>query len=82
MLAPVTVIAIYAIVWWLCLFVVLPFGVSNQVDTGDIHPGSEPGAPTTPRWLQRVLYTTLLSIPVTALVLWALSSPLLQEYWS
>jgi hypothetical protein len=35
-----------------------------------------------PKWRRRVLYTTLLSIPVTALLMWALSSPLLQEYWS
>ncbi len=82
MLAPATVIAIYFIVWWVCLFIVLPFGVRNQVDTGEIVPGSEPGAPIAPRWWQRVLYTTLLSVPVTALFLWALSNPWLQQYWS
>ena len=73
MLAPATFIAIYVIVWWVCLFIVLPFGVRNQVDTGEIVPGTEPGAPVSPRWWRRVLYTTLLSIPMTAL--W------LQEYW-
>ena len=82
MLAPATFIAIYGIVWWVCLFIVLPFGVRNQVDTGEIVPGSEPGAPVAPRWWQRVLYTTLLSIPMTGLLMWALSSPWLQEYWS
>jgi predicted secreted protein len=82
MLSPATFIAIYGIVWWVCLFIVLPFGVRNQVDAGEIVKGSEPGAPTTPRWWRRVLHTTLLSIPVTALLLWALSNPVLQEYWS
>lgn len=81
MLAPATFIAIYVIVWWVCLFIVLPFGVRNQVDTGEIVPGTEPGAPVAPRWWRRVLYTTLLSIPMTALLLWALSNPWLQEYW-
>jgi predicted secreted protein len=82
MIAPATFIAIYFIVWWLCLFLVLPFGVRNQVDAGEVVPGSEPGAPVAPRWWRRVLYTTLLSIPVTLLLLWALSSPWLREYWS
>jgi len=82
MLAPATFIAIYAIVWWICLFIVLPFGVRNQVDTGEVTPGTDPGAPVAPRWWKRVLYTTLLSIPMTALLMWALSSPWLQEYWS
>jgi predicted secreted protein len=82
MLAPATFVAIYAIVWWVCLFIVLPFGVRNQVDAGEVVPGSEPGAPVAPRWWKRVLYTTLLSIPMTVLLMWALSSPWLQEYWS
>ncbi len=82
MLAPATFIAIYTIVWWVCLFIVLPFGVHNQVDAGTVVKGTDPGAPVAPRWWRRMILTTLLSIPVTALVLWALSSPLLQEYWS
>ena len=82
MIAPATFIAIYAIVWWLCLFIVLPFGVRNQIDAGEIVPGTEPGAPIAPRWWQRVLYTTLLSVPVTVLLMWALSTPWLQDYWS
>ena len=23
------------VVWWICLFIVLPFGVRNQVDAGE-----------------------------------------------
>jgi len=82
MLAPATFIAIYAIVWWVCLFIVLPFGVRNQMDTGEYVQGTERGAPLQPMWWKRVLWTTLLSIPVTALLLWGLSAGWLQRYWS
>ena len=82
MIAPATFIAIYAIVWWICLFIVLPFGVRNQVDAGVVVRGTEPGAPIAPRWWKRVLYTTLLSVPMTAILMWAISTPWLQEYWS
>lgn len=82
MLQPVTIVAIYAIVWWLCLFLVLPFGVQNQADAGEIVRGSEPGAPVAPMWWRRFAITTLVSIPVTALLMWGLSNPTLQQYWS
>ena len=81
MIAPATFVANYFVVLWVCLFLVLPFGVHNQVDAGQIVPGSDPGAPVRPMWLWRVLWTTLLSIPVTALLLWAVSADWLQEYW-
>jgi predicted secreted protein len=54
-------IAIFFIIWWLCLFVVLPFGVKSQHETQEIVPGSDPGAPHKPMLLRRVLATTLLA---------------------
>jgi len=52
------------------------------VDSGSYIQGTERGAPEHPMWWRRVLWTTLLSVPVTAILLWALSNPLLQRYWS
>ena len=40
----ITILAIYFIVWWICLFLVLPFRVRNQVDVGEHVPGTERGA--------------------------------------
>jgi predicted secreted protein len=59
-------IAIFFVVWWLCLFVVLPFGVTSQHETDDIAPGSEPGAPSQPFLFRRVLATTALAAVVFA----------------
>jgi len=76
-----TYFAIYFVVWWLCLFVVLPFGVRNQVDAGEYVEGTERGAPVINRMWRTIIWTTLLSVPFTALLLWGLSSPWLREYW-
>ncbi len=54
-------LAIYFILWWLCLFVVLPFGVQGQHETGEVEPGTEPGAPVRPLLLRKVIATTVLS---------------------
>ncbi|MEQ1902376.1 MAG: DUF1467 family protein [Devosia sp.] len=82
MIQPVTIFAIYAVVWAISLFLVLPFGVRNQVDAGQIVHGTEPGAPVAPRLWRRLAVTTLVAAVLTGLLLWGLSNPLLQKYWS
>ena len=57
-------IAIYFIVWWLVLFVVLPFGVRTQDDAGAIVPGTPGSAPLAHRMLRTVLITTAVSAVV------------------
>ena len=55
-------IAIYFIIWWLCLFVVLPFGVRSQAEAGEVAEGSDPGAPAMPRIGRKLLVTTALAV--------------------
>ena len=73
--------AIFFVVWWLCLFVVLPFRVRNQVDDGEWVEGTERGAPAVLRLWPKLLITTALAAVVTGLLLWGLSNPFLREYW-
>lgn len=76
-----TYFAIFFVVWWLCLFLVLPFKVRNQVDEGSYIQGTERGAPAILRLWPKLLITTLLALVVTGLLLWGLSAEWLQEYW-
>jgi predicted secreted protein len=57
-------IAMFATIWWILLFAVLPFGVQSQHETAEIVPGSDPGAPVAPRLLAKALWTTAISIVV------------------
>jgi predicted secreted protein len=77
-----TYIAIYFVVWWMCLFLVLPFGARTQADEGAYIQGTDPGAPAKPQIWRKLLWTTILSIPFTALLMWLLSSEWLIRYWS
>lgn len=62
-------IAIYFIVWWVCLFVVLPFGVRNAHEAGEVvEQGNEAGAPVQHRLGQKVIATTILATIVFALI--------------
>ena len=47
-------IAIYFIVWWVTLFVVLPWGVRNPHESGEpVAEGHDPGAPVNPQLLRK-----------------------------
>lgn len=62
----VSSIAIYFVIWWLCLFVVLPFGVKSQHEMNDVTLGTEHGAPHEPYILRRVIATTILASVIFA----------------
>jgi predicted secreted protein len=63
-----TSLAIYFIIWWLVLFAVLPFGIRSQVESGEIVPGSDPGAPSLPKLLSKMIWTTVVSVVVFSLL--------------
>jgi hypothetical protein len=44
-----TALAIYFVLWWVVLFVTLPFGVRSQHEDGEGAPGTDPGAPVMAR---------------------------------
>jgi len=56
-----TLIAIYFLIWWVTLFAILPWGVRNQEESGDITPGTDPGAPATHRVWQKLGWTTVVA---------------------
>jgi predicted secreted protein len=52
--------ALYFVVWWTLLFVVLPFRARDD-GSQPIVPGQDLGAPPLPQMRRKVLWTTLLS---------------------
>lgn len=54
-------LAVYFVVWWVVLFVTLPFGVKSQHETGEGAAGTDPGAPILARMRAKMLWTTIIS---------------------
>ena len=62
-------IAIYFVIWWTCLFAVLPWGVRNVHEAGEkLGEGHDAGAPINPMLGRKVLATTILATIVYGLV--------------
>ena len=59
--------AVFLIIWWLVLFVTLPFGVRGQAEEDSVVGGSEPGAPVDSGMWRKVRVTTAVSVVLTAL---------------
>jgi len=62
-----TAAAIYFIIWWVVLFAVLPWGIHSQAESGEVVPGSDPGAPAIPHLGAKLVWTTLVATGVFAL---------------
>lgn len=67
-------IAVYFILWWLILFIVLPIGVRDQQQDGEVVPGTPASAPTRPQMLKKALITTVVSAAVFAVVYYVINS--------
>ena len=48
---------VYVIIWWLVLFMVLPFGI-NSVDPSTLLPGQDPGSPAKGRMILKLGITS------------------------
>jgi predicted secreted protein len=63
--------AIYFVLWWIVLFVTLPFGVRSQHEDGEGTPGTDPGAPVRTQMGRKLIWTTILSAVIFALAMLA-----------
>ncbi len=57
----VSSMAIYFVIWWLVLFLVLPFGVRSQREAGEVTFGSDHGAPHQPLLVKKAIATTIIA---------------------
>jgi predicted secreted protein len=63
--------AIYFVLWWIVLFLTLPFGVRSQHEDGEGAPGTDPGAPIVSRMGAKLIWTTVLTTAIFAVAMLA-----------
>lgn len=55
-------LVLFAVIWFMVFFVVLPLRMTTQGDTGEIVPGTPASAPADPQLKRKVWITTLWAI--------------------
>ncbi|MGA8610408.1 MAG: DUF1467 family protein [Xanthobacteraceae bacterium] len=61
-----TAVAIFFLIWWVVLFAVLPWGIRSQHESGEMIPGTDPGAPTVPKLGRKLIWTTVVTSVIFA----------------
>ncbi|WP_319485186.1 DUF1467 family protein [uncultured Cohaesibacter sp.] len=65
-------LAVYFIIWWLSLFIVLPFGVRTQAEVNDQRLGTTASAPAKAMMVRKAVATTILASVLFGLFYWAI----------
>lgn len=63
-------IVLYAVLWFLTLFVVMPIGQKSQADAGEIVPGTPAGAPADLPLKRKLIITTLITTAIWGVLAW------------
>lgn len=58
---------IWFVSWWMVLFTLLPLGVRSQEEEGDVTEGTEPGAPTKPLIIRKMIGASIGATIILAL---------------
>ena len=78
-------LVVYAVLWFLTLFVVLPIGLRTQGEDGDVVPGTPASAPSDPQLRRKFLIVTgvafVLWVAVCSFILWGGVSVRDIDFW-
>ncbi len=61
-------IVLYAVLWFLVLFVLLPIGQKSQADVGHVVPGTPAGAPHEPKLKRKMIIATLIAAVIWGII--------------
>lgn len=70
---------LFASLWFLALFLVLPFGYRTQEEAGSVVPGTPRSAPERTRLGRKMLLATLLATVVWLLAYWVVAGDIITR---
>ncbi|MEM7268817.1 MAG: DUF1467 family protein [Pseudomonadota bacterium] len=67
-------IVLFAIFWFLALYVTLPLFVKSQGEVGEVEPGTPASAPDQPMMKKKLIWTT-----IAAVILWLIAFAVIES---
>ncbi|MEL6571379.1 MAG: DUF1467 family protein [Pseudomonadota bacterium] len=67
-MGPVSAIVLFAVIWFMVFFVVLPLRLQTQGEAGDVVPGTHSSAPADPQLKRKAWITTFWATIVWAVI--------------
>ena len=59
---------VFVILWWLILFMILPRDIKSQKDKDFVVFGTDPGAPSNPNIVKKLIITTVITSILFAII--------------
>lgn len=70
-MTPLSMVAIYWVVWWVTLFAILPFGVRSAHEAGEkVGEGHDAGAPVSHGLVKKALINTVVATIIFGMIYW------------
>ncbi|MDO6589342.1 DUF1467 domain-containing protein [Loktanella sp. D2R18] len=67
-MGPTSAIVLFAVVWAMVFFIVLPLRMQTQGEAGEVTPGTPSSAPADPQIKRKAFITTLWAVPIWAVI--------------
>ena len=71
-------IVLFAVIWFMTLFIVLPIKLKSQRDDGDVVPGTHASAPSDPQLKKRAIWVSIIAVIIWVPTVYAISTGLLS----
>ena len=75
----ITGAVVFLLIWWVLIFTMLPIGVRSQEETGEVVPGSEPGAPASANLTRKMWWTTSITSVIWIVYFFIIQSGILAQ---
>lgn len=72
-------IVLYTVLWFLTLFVLLPFGEKTQAESGEVVPGTPAGAPADLKMKRKLIWTTVIAAAIWAVLAYVILSGMISR---
>jgi predicted secreted protein len=68
----ISAIVLYLVIWFMCVFIILPLRIKSQTEDGEVVPGTPASAPIDPKLKKKAVWVTLLAtalyIPIVIII--------------
>ena len=58
------IIVLFAVIWFMTLYISLPIGMKSQGDVGEVVPGTPASAPSEFRIKRKLMWVTIIAVPI------------------
>ena len=71
-------IVLFSVIWFMCLFIILPLKIKSQGEDGEIVPGTPASAPSRPQLKKKTIYVTIISLVLWIALIFVITSGLIR----